>query len=565
MMKRLFIFLIVLLSLSAPVLAQELTPDPASYLPADVPVYIQIDLSADGQAQFAAIASAARGMIGVPTAYATGADALDAFVTTWLPALNVADVLPWVGARAGLAFTKDADGNISQFVYVLPVADRGAAQAFIDNAVGSSSDRETVGGVPVIHGDSFTVADGGDVLWLGTSAGIDTVFHAPPLNLAQSAAYQRALAALPANAALTGYVNASVLADALDQYQRGLPPDAPSFATLAEAALRLHPAQSAMEDALLQSPHLNGIGFAVQSSGDQINLTAALSLDAQYPAPTLTTATAGTALLSLIPGDSFAVLDSYDVSTAALPLAGYAYLGISTAQYFTVIESRNSLGTPDPTPTPTPSPTPPPPPTADALIAQVQPIITQVTSLLGLSLDELYSLTNGEYAIAVFPGAGPTIGAALYLQSSDPQRLIDALDHVSTLILSDPTTGTPLVGIEHQSISGVDVALLGVPGVGERPAVGILNGNVLFVTMESTVSKVIASAQSQTPATPALNWRDAFGAGQDALLYLDPRMVDLYTLRQQRIPPLPATAIAGSLDMRDNGLFVLRLTATVGN
>jgi hypothetical protein len=182
---------------------------------------------------------------------------------------------------------------------------------------------------------------------------------------------------------------------------------------------------------------------------------------------------------------------------------------------------------------------------------------------MGMSLEELYSLTSGEYAVAVFPGVGPTIGAALYLHSSDPQRLIDTIDHVSELILIDPTNGTPLVAIEHQSIGGVDVALLGVPGAGDRPALGVLGDSVLFLTLETMVSKVIASASGQTSESPALDWRDTFGDAQEALLYVDPRTVDLYVMGRQRIPPLPITDIAGSFDARADGLFVLRLAATL--
>jgi hypothetical protein len=42
-------------------------------------------------------------------------------------------------------------------------------------------------------------------------------------------------------------------------------------------------------------------------------------------------------------------------------------------------------------------------------------------------------------------------------------------------------------------------------------------------------------------------------------------MIDLYAMGRQRIPPLPLTAVAGSLDIRNNGLFVLRLTATLSS
>ena len=151
------------------------------------------------------------------------------------------------------------------------------------------------------------------------------------------------------------------------------PPSMPAFAAIIEAALRLHPAQSAAEDALLQFPSLDGIGLALQVSDGQIDTTAILSLNANYPAPTLTTATAGTALLSLIPGDSFVVLDSYDLSVTTLPLAALTYLGPAIGNIFTNIVTDLNSGALLPTPTPTPSPTPAPPLTADAIIAQVQP------------------------------------------------------------------------------------------------------------------------------------------------------------------------------------------------
>jgi len=304
---------------------------------------------------------------------------------------------------------------------------------------------------------------------------------------------------------------------------------------------------------------------AVQVSSGKIDATAILSVNAQYPAPKLTTRTAGSALLSLIPGDSFVVFDSYDLSTTALPVGALAYLGPTIGSTFDSIVANLDTGELLPTPTPTPSPTPAPPLTADALMAQAQPILAQAQSTMGLSLDQLYSLIDGEYAVAVFPGVGPTLGEALYLQSSDPQKIIDTLDHVSKLILTNPANDTQLITLTHSTVDGLDVVLIDGTGLTDRPALGIVNKNVLFLTTESIVSKVIASAKNQSPATPALKWRDKFGDAQEALLYLDPQTVDVYNLRTVRNPPLPISALAGSLDVRDNGLFVLHLTATIGS
>ena len=184
---------------------------------------------------------------------------------------------------------------------------------------------------------------------------------------------------------------------------------------------------------------------------------------------------------------------------------------------------------------------------------------------MGMSLDEFYGLIDGEYAVAVFPGAGPTIGAALYLQSSDPQRLIDTLDHVSSLILTNPSTGAQLVTPTQTTIDGVDLTLLAVPNLAEPLALGVLDDHVLFLTLESLAPKVIDAAAARDQSAPALQWRDAFGRGQEALFYADLRTVDLYNLRVQRVPPLPIEAVAGSFDVADNGLFLLHLTATTGN
>jgi hypothetical protein len=565
-MKRILVFLLMLLAFSsAPALAQALNP--AAYLPSSTAAYIEIRTDEAGLAALDQLAEVSARLSGVPSGVQI--NPIDQVITSALysrmPGNDArTDILPWLGDRIGygmLVIFPDPN-YFGDGIFVLPIADSTAARAFVAKVTEGVS-AEPAGGVTIYKTSTYGMAVGADVIWLSTPDGIDVLLSVPMFQrLSDNPGYREVRAALPQDAPISGYVSGTFVSDTLNQSLANMSPDQPTPATIVEAALRLHPAQSAMEDALLVNGGLNGIGVALQVSDAQIDVTAIASVDATYPAPTLTTTTAGSALLQYVPGDSFLVFDSYDVSALALPAAALAYLGPSVGSTFTSITMSLGGSTPPPTPTPTPTPTPAPPPTANDLLAQVQPAVAQIESLMGMSLDDLYSLTNGEYAVAVFPGAGPTVGAALYVQSSDPQRLIDTLDRVSKLILIDPAAGTPLVGVEHQTISGVDVALLGVPGAGERPAIGILGGSTLFVTVESAVSKVI-SASTQPSATPALNWRDTFGEGQEALLYADIRTLDLYSIRQERVPPLPISVAAGSLDLRDDGLFVLRLALTV--
>ncbi len=567
-MTRLFAFLMLVLTLtlSTPALAQTTTTSPAAYLPNDVPAYIEIRVDSSGQTALNQLGTLAFQLNGTAN---TQIDVIDMLVTSALsssfPGLDVrTDVLPWLGDSVAIALSNGDSETFGSSLFVLPVRDSAGAQAFIAKYM-PDVQPQSVAGVNVYQINDTELAMGTDVIWLGATPVIDAFLKSPMFQrLIDNPRYQKVRAALPVDAAVSAYVSGSFLAAAAADMEASQSPDAPSAAAIVEAALRIHPAQSAAEDALLKWPNLDGVGLALQVTDGQIDMTAILSLNAQYPAPTLTNATAGTALLSLIPGDSFVVLDSYDLSVTTIPVAALTYLGPAIGSIFTNIATDLQSGALLPTPTPTPSPTPAPPLTADGIIAQVQPILAQAQSTMGLSLDQLYSLIDDEYAIAVFPGVGPTVGEALYLQSSDPQKIIDTLDHVSKLILTDPTVGTQLLTLSHSTVEGVDVVTVDGAGTSDRPALGILPNNVLFVTMESTVSKVIESANNQSPAAPALNWRNSFGDAQEALLYLDPQTLDLYATRTVRNPPLPLTAVAASFDVQANGLFVLHLIATTG-
>jgi hypothetical protein len=572
-MKRPLVFVLLILFLavtSAGVLAQETPSNPAAYLPGDLAAYLELRSDDAGTAALNQLTSLGLGMSGIPAAQS---DAIALLVT---PALNSlfpgidarADVLPWLGDRigAGVLHTSGMpDSPAGETIFVLPVRDADAAAAFVGKVTNGAA-KQSVGGVSVYKTDRFGLAVGSGVMWLSSPQGIDALLAAPMLErLSDNAGYRKVRAALPADAVLTGYLGGGFLMDMLAQTESLMPEGQPTYGMIVQAALRIHPAKSAAKDALLAAKGVDGIGFALVAASDRLDLTAVLSVDAQYPAPTLTNATAGTALLSLIPNNSFLVFDSYDVSVTTLPILALAYLGPVVGSTFNSVVASLETGdilTPRPTPSPTPTPTPLPV-SVESLIAQAQPAIQQIESFMGMSLEQLYALTDGEYALAVFPGPGPTLGAALYLQSNDPQKLIDTVDRVSKVFLTDPATGARVINVEHQTVDGIDVALLGDAGAGDRPALGVVNPDVLFLTNESSISTVISAAKASASTTPALAWRDSFGDSQEALLYLEPRTLDLYMLRQQRQPPLPATALAGSFDARANGLFVLRLAVTL--
>ena len=159
---------------------------------------------------------------------------------------------------------------------------------------------------------------GASVIWIGTQQAVNDAISAAD-HLAEAPAYQKLRAALPADALVTAYLSGASLADALAQHQASSPAGSPSAETLLEAAFRLHPAQSAAEDALLKFPPLDGVGMTFEMDGSGLHLTAAVSVDAQYPAPTLTTATAGAGLLDLLPADSFAVFELLTHLAAGVP------------------------------------------------------------------------------------------------------------------------------------------------------------------------------------------------------------------------------------------------------
>ncbi|MEP7290441.1 MAG: DUF3352 domain-containing protein [Chloroflexota bacterium] len=397
---------------------------------------------------------------------------------------------------------------------------------------------------------------------MGSSLRIDRLFSlTAPETLTKYPAYQRIRAALPANASVTAYLNSGALTFAFEVLKStiGFSEFLP-LETLWQAALNLHPLRSAGENALLTLPPVEGIGAAAQLNEGVLDVTAALSVDAQYPAPVLPTASAGSTLLNLIPRDSFFAFASYDISVPAIGFAGVRYALTPTGNYYQAIYDnivREIMMTPT-LPIP-PTSTPMPGFTVEALLEQVKPLIRQAESTLGISVDELYPLISGEYAAAVFPNEDAPDAVALYLQSSNPQRLLDALDNASRLILTNPSPVEQLMTLESRPLAGMEVTMVSAPGMDERLALGVLNNSVLFVTTESAAKRVIEAANDPTTPSPSFNLLGHFGEGQEALFYANPRQIDSYPLDETITPLLPLNLLLGALDVRENGLFVLHL------
>jgi hypothetical protein len=561
-MKRLLIVSILLFaftSITLPAVAQTATVDPAAYIPARATIYIELRTDESGIAVLDGLTDLTTAISGM-TQGSLIDDLVMRHVTELLPGVDFqADILPWLGERMALsaATTMGTNPQPDDFVFVLPIGDAAGAQAFVERVAGAAP--QDAGGVQVYTIGDAKLGVGTAVMWLGTGTTIDSLFSFALENLSQDPSYQQVRGALPTDAAITAYISGSLIADAVQQSSSES--SMPDAAVFWQAALRLHPAQSAAEDALLALPSLNGVGFAVQITETQVDLTAALSVNAQYPAPTLTTASAGSALLDLLPADSMFAFSSYDVPVVSLLFGGlFAPLAsIDTQEILDNIVSGLE-GTPAPTPTPTPVPELV---TVDTILAELEPVVRQAESTMGLSRNELYALINGEYALAAFPN-GANVGVALYLQSADPQRLIDTLDHVSHLLLTNPDPVEQLFTLEQTTISSTEVILVSSPNLSERLALGILNGNVLFITPESSAQHVTEAASDTTPS-PATPLRDQFGSGQEAFFFADlPALQAAFSalVGEGESTPPPLSSVSGALDMRENGLFVLRISGT---
>lgn len=527
MKQAIFVFTLLALGLAASLQAQPAL-NPANAVAASTPLYLQIKADETSLEALDGLfhVFARFGDMPLPPEMNFVQDAVNPSLDVTFAAVDVeTDVLPWLGDSIGMAVFGSLEVNPQQqppteYALALPIADAAGAQAFVERVAGEAVGQ--VGGADVYAVELSYLAVSAQTIWIGSPGGVErTLNELAEGSLAADEGYNRVRSHLLSDALIAGYVDGDWLRAQTATLDESAAPGFPSAATLFEAALRIHPAQSEMEAAILQMPEFVGAGFTLDYLNDELNLNGAAVIDSTYAAPPLTTGTAGAALLDLVPANSAVVFDSYDLSLLALPWAG-VYLG-APATMSTFSNIISSLQDPNaPTPTPTPTPTPVPPPTADELVSQAQPFIAQVETVLGMSLQDLYSLINGEYAFAIFP-AGETVqpGYAFWMQSPDPERLLELRDQLQLFLgLSGGAVQTETVVIGE-----VEVNFVRLPNTTNRLAYGVLRANILFFTTESSLSVVLDAAADETSITQSGAFPGAayasFGTGQDAMLYAD--------------------------------------------
>jgi hypothetical protein len=199
--------------------------------------------------------------------------------------------------------------------------------------------------------------------------------------------------------------------------------------------------------------------------------------------------------------------------------------------------------------------------------------------MLGIPLPELYSLINGEFAFAVFPpeetpsntgfGAPVTPGFALWLQTSDADRLLEVIENSRaslSLLTGSPISGTPAIVFENDTVNGVEVTYFGTVGTSPRGVYGVLNDDVLFVTTENNLEIVLNAASDDTSIAQTRAWHndifEGFGSGQEALLFVEMTKLTSMTWSPYATTPPPKIGqFIGTADLADNGVFLLHMTA----
>jgi hypothetical protein len=421
---------------------------------------------------------------------------------TFAPIDVETDVLPWLGDSIGIAvfasLEVDPQQQPTDYALALPIADAAGAQAFVERVAGEAVAQ--IGGAAVYAVELSSLAVSTETIWIGSPRGVErTLNELAGGSLATDEGYNRVRTHLPEDALIAGYADGDWMRAQAALLEAPASPGFASPASLFEAALRLHPAQSEMEGAILQMPQVIGAGFTIDDVNGELNLNAVALVDANYAAPTLASGTAGAALLDLLPENSVFVFDSYDVSLLAIPFSGvFVFTSVVSGTFAPIVSALQDQAAP--TPTPTPTPTPVPPPTTDELVSQAQPFIEQVETVLGMSLPDLYSLVSGEYAFAIFPSgeaAQPTQpGYAFWLQTTDAESLLGLEDPLQLLL--GLSSGGTAVQTETAVIGEVEVNFLGIPNAADRLVYGILPENILFITTESSLSTVLAAASDET-------------------------------------------------------------------
>jgi hypothetical protein len=564
--RLILLFALIILGLTIPVQAQT-AADPARAVGATTPLYLQMRTDEASLSAYQALfhAFARSGNQPLPPQMNVIQDALNPALDVRFATIDVqTDVLPWLGESIGMAVFGSLETNPqaqqpTDYALALPVKDAAAAQAFVGRVAGEPVAQ--IGGAAVYAVELSYLAATPEMIWIGSPDGVTrTLNELAGGSLADDDAYNRVRSQLPTDALISGFVSGEWAGAQTAPLQTSLSPGFPSPASLLEAALRLHPAESDMEAALLQQPSFTGAGFTVEYVDEQLNVTAAALLDATYAAPSLTSQTAGAALLDLVPANSVLVFDSYDLSLLAVPYAGvFVTAPVVSTRFDTIVSALQDPAAPTPTPVP--------PPTADELVSQAQPFLQQIEAMLGMSLADLYSLINGEYAFAIFPvGESAQPGFALWLQTSDAERLLGLRNPIQMILgLSSGGAG---VQTETTVIGEVEVHYIGLPGAAERLALGTLPGGVAFVATENSLNAVLAAANDgisieQMSGFPGDDYQ-RLGTGQDAVLYADLSAYTVLTAGTNTVTMMPPVGrVIALADAANDGLFTMRAVLTL--
>lgn len=545
--------------------------DLAGYFPLETDVYLELETTADTEAALQRVVPMIETLMGEGDF--DGGDPGDeaisfqTLITAILPGMSFEDDLrPWLGERAavGINFGPGADPETEGVLFALPVADRDAFDPFLDVLTaalvyeGSQGDAR----VYTVPGERLVVAVLPDVLLIGTGLELQaamTVRDGDPA-LTDDESFQRLQVALPSES--LGMIAVS------GDWLQGVAGDegVSEVNRIAELLLRFHPTESELEDALINDVEwFERLGVSFDMDETSLSITGALILDADHPAPTLPTEGAGSGLLDYIPGSAILMVDSYDL-TSNLAMLGSLILGPQIETGFdNIVEALENPNAATPTPAPTPS--------VDEMLAQTEPTVAEIEAALGMSLPELVDLLDGEYAFALFSGLEePLLGTdtqgytgALWLQTDDPQAVIDLLDRVMQQAVVPTLVGTSQRMMDRdETYNNRDVTIWIEKDEGDLIAYGILSDDVVFITVGESAPLVIQAALgdgvlSQHPLWPGTTI-EGFGPDNEALLYANVREINAIE-NDSNVPPVQLF-VAG-FDAQADGVFVLNLFASL--
>ena len=544
--------------------------DPATLIPASVAAYAEVRVDENLEANLQDLVRIGARLSGDTPRQAEAAAAevsFDAALGEVFPNIDFAhDILPWLGGQAGVGFLAAPEMADPDFVAILPILDQDRAEAFLSGLTATFQDVTLWGDATIYSFPEHQLVVTPTAVWLGTPPAVEealAVRDEARLPLSKLDGFTQTRLALPAGWLASLYVSGPWLNETLSQ--RGSLSNAMLRPAL-EFALRLHPGNSRMEQALLGEVRgLRSLGLALDLGAGRLDATALLSLEAQYPAPTLPGPPAS--LLGYVPGDAFLVLDSYDLGGAALHIVSLALLGPYIGNVFEqIVEGLEDTAPLTPRPTPAP-------PTHEELMAQVRPFLRQIEAVLGVPTDELFTLLSGEYALAFFPVDRSNLprelrtleaGMTLWLHTPDPARLVEVLDNAIIALEDTQGGGAGLVRVE-ETVGGVDVVTWRAEGTGGNLLTyGTLGRNTVFLTIGTDLATIAAAARGDGTLPQSAGWPDEvmadYTASSELLYYMDWEEAAPY-LDTTYDPGLFEALIIG-LDLQDDGLFSLRATLT---